>query len=257
MKLEIRRARLRMDLSQKDLAEKLGVSAPTLNGYESGKHEPKPEIIVKIAEICGVTADFLLGIESNATLREDEEEGIQIGNRFTRLDSHGQDMVRMVVEEEMRRMESEKRNYRPNLVEVDYPRTKSIPMFGESFAAGPGVSGFEIPWERYEVPQDCNADFALKVSGDSMEPYFRDGSVALGVQRMPNTGEVAAILIDGENYIKQYCQDNYGNLYLFSLNRKRKAQDITVKASGERFVKIWGTVLSEQTLPPLPDEIGG
>ncbi len=47
-------------LQQKQLAEKLGVTQATINGYESGKREPRIEMLIKIAALFNVTIDFLI-----------------------------------------------------------------------------------------------------------------------------------------------------------------------------------------------------
>lgn len=60
MEFRIKEAREKCGLSQKDLAEIIGVAPSTLNGYESGKHDPKSELLVKIARACRVTTDYLL-----------------------------------------------------------------------------------------------------------------------------------------------------------------------------------------------------
>ncbi|MCD8160946.1 MAG: helix-turn-helix domain-containing protein [Clostridiales bacterium] len=58
-------ARERANLSQRDLAAKMGISASTLNGYEKEKHDPKSPGLIQIAQICGVTVDYLLGLTDN------------------------------------------------------------------------------------------------------------------------------------------------------------------------------------------------
>ncbi|MCD7945195.1 MAG: helix-turn-helix domain-containing protein [Clostridiales bacterium] len=62
MKNRIVLAREFAGLSQKELARRLGISPSTLNGYEKGNHEPKPQGLANIAQICGVTVDYLLGL---------------------------------------------------------------------------------------------------------------------------------------------------------------------------------------------------
>ncbi len=62
MKNRIVLAREFAGLTQKELARRMGVSPSTLNGYEKGNHEPKPQGLADIAKICGVTVDFLLGL---------------------------------------------------------------------------------------------------------------------------------------------------------------------------------------------------
>ena len=60
MKFRIKEARESAGYTQAELAEKLGINAVTLSGYETGKHDPKSEMLVKIALILGVTVDYLL-----------------------------------------------------------------------------------------------------------------------------------------------------------------------------------------------------
>lgn len=63
MTFKIREARERCGLTQSALAEKLGINGVTLSGYETGKHDPKSDTLVRIAQICGVSVDYLLGRE--------------------------------------------------------------------------------------------------------------------------------------------------------------------------------------------------
>lgn len=63
MTLKIKEARKLAGITQKELAKQIGVSAGTLSDYESGNHEPKSDVLCAIADICGVTIDFLVGRE--------------------------------------------------------------------------------------------------------------------------------------------------------------------------------------------------
>lgn len=56
-------ARERKGLSQKDIAESIGVARSTYSLYESGNREPNVQTIKKIADILNVSADELLGID--------------------------------------------------------------------------------------------------------------------------------------------------------------------------------------------------
>ena len=57
--LRIREARQRAGIKQNELARMLGISHATLSGYETGKHQPTPNILKKIAEFCGTSVDLL------------------------------------------------------------------------------------------------------------------------------------------------------------------------------------------------------
>ena len=57
-------ARNKLNLSQKDLAEKLGITPTRLNYYEKDKREPDISMIKKIASILKVDPNFLIGVWS-------------------------------------------------------------------------------------------------------------------------------------------------------------------------------------------------
>ena len=62
MKFFIKEARERAGYTQKQLAEIIGVAPNTFHGYESGKHDPKSDLLIQIAKTCDVSVDFLLGL---------------------------------------------------------------------------------------------------------------------------------------------------------------------------------------------------
>ncbi len=55
-------------MSQKDLADKLGVAKSVVSFYESGDRSPSYDILIKISRIFNVTTDYLLGIERERML---------------------------------------------------------------------------------------------------------------------------------------------------------------------------------------------
>jgi len=129
------------------------------------------------------------------------------------------------------------------------PRTRIIPLFGNSFAAGIGEPDFGNALEEYEVREEIRADFAVRVNGDSMEPWLPDGSIQYGIRGTPHDGDVVAIMVNGAFYIKQFCLDYAGDLHLFSLNRARKDMDLDVKASGDNRVLCFGTISMPEHVP--------
>lgn len=65
MYYRIKEARKAAKLTQRELAEKLGIKVSTLSGYEIGAHDPKSNNLAKIAQICNTTVDWLLGIDNS------------------------------------------------------------------------------------------------------------------------------------------------------------------------------------------------
>lgn len=49
----LRKLREQKEISQKELAEYLGVSQNAVSSYELGKREPNINTLVKLASICG------------------------------------------------------------------------------------------------------------------------------------------------------------------------------------------------------------
>jgi transcriptional regulator with XRE-family HTH domain len=60
----ISRLRIERGLTQKELAEKMGISASLITDYERGKLRLHDEIIAKLAHAMQISADVILGIEA-------------------------------------------------------------------------------------------------------------------------------------------------------------------------------------------------
>ena len=59
--MNIKDMRLRKGLTQSDVAAALGVSSVVYSRYETGKRQPSIDMLIQMADIFGVTVDFLLG----------------------------------------------------------------------------------------------------------------------------------------------------------------------------------------------------
>lgn len=241
---QITRYRKRAGMTVEDLARVSGVPKGTLNKIIGGETKsPTVAVMGAIARALGRSLDdFDQQAKKNAAL---SEEAVDVARDFEALDGHGRRVVRAVLDEEKRRMAA--------VEAAERPAGKMIPLFGNAFAAGLGEPDFGNLWENYEVPADSGAEFAVRINGNSMEPWLHDGSVALGQKRPPRDGEVAALLLDGEFLCKQVCQDSMGNVYLFALNRERKDADVTIAHDAERSLTCFGTILMERV--PLPVDV--
>lgn len=65
--LNLKEARLKKGVSQKEVAEKIGVAKSTYSLYESGNREPNVQTIKKIADTLNVSTDTLLGLDEVPT----------------------------------------------------------------------------------------------------------------------------------------------------------------------------------------------
>ena len=64
----IKKLRISRKLSQRELAELLGVSVTLISNYENSERTPSAENIIALANIFRCSSDYLLGIEKNKNI---------------------------------------------------------------------------------------------------------------------------------------------------------------------------------------------
>ena len=246
---KIHSLRIQNGMTQEELARRLNTTKQTISKYEKGIVSNLPlSRVSELAKALGTTSAYLTGWEDTHKEKAPSvsNEATSISKQYDYLDEHGKRVVRAVIKEETARMEAAAEREDDNVVEM--PK-RSVPLFANAFAAGPAEPDFGNLWETIEVDAKQKGDFAIKINGDSMEPYLHDGQIAFGVKQTPKVGEVGAFLLDGEFLCKQYVDDCFGNVYLLSLNRDREDCDVTVWRSANRSLICFGKILISKKLP--------
>lgn len=242
----IKKRREELNLSQEELAKRLGYkSRSSVNKIEVGCQNLTQSKIKAIADALHTTPSYIMGWEDSPvpakpaaapTAERDIDpiyDALNIAGRQA-LCAYG-------------RFLGSQTEYRvPE--EPSAAPSRIIPLLGASFAAGTPETPGDLFIQDYATT-DPHAEFAIRVNGNSMEPYLADGSIALGVKRTPRDGEVGAFWLDGGFLVKQVCQDHIGNTYLFSLNRDRADADETIWHDSDRDLRLIGTILMSQRLP--------
>lgn len=77
---QIKNLRTNKRLSQIELANKLCVTKQSISNWENENIMPSIEMLIRIAEIFGVTTDFLLGLSEEHTLNTDGLTEVQIAH---------------------------------------------------------------------------------------------------------------------------------------------------------------------------------
>lgn len=162
---------------------------------------------------------------SEATLNQDEENLIE---NYRKLNRFNQKTVTLMVE---------------RLVEGCRTQISIIfkPIYDLSVSAGTGQfldsDNYEMKeFPEYLVPQDST--FAVRVSGDSMEPNIKDGSIVfVRHAKELDVGDVGIFILNNESYIKQLGADNN----LISFNPKYK--DIIINEYDD--LRVVGKVVGE------------
>ena len=64
----LREIRIEHNLTQKNIADVLGVDRTTYTYYETGATTPSPDTLYKLSRIYNVTVGYLMGVEENVPL---------------------------------------------------------------------------------------------------------------------------------------------------------------------------------------------
>lgn len=209
-KEQLKAARLAKGYTQEQLATAVGVAKSTFTGYEKGNSEPNMLTIKKLMETLEVDANYLWYDEndnSSSFITSFVEQ--QIIKKYRLIDENGKNTVEFVLNDIYDRC-----------VKESTPLYETVlkPAYQCGLSAGTGLYAFDdVPTEQIEVPIDFkDIDFVISVSGDSMEPTYRDGDkVMIKKQRDIKIGEIGAFMVNGEAYIKEL-----GNKCLISHNKK-------------------------------------
>ncbi|HBE13875.1 MAG TPA: hypothetical protein DCY74_06865, partial [Clostridiales bacterium] len=171
------------------------------------------ESVFKIAKYLNVTMDWLVLDEEDSSL---PSEAISLWQSYESLDERGQRAIRLLLSHESSYSEKEKKMEEslPSLK----PRVK-IPVYTSPAAAGealPILSNEYTLVDAHKVPP--RVAFGIRISGDSMEPEIKDGSVVwVRNQETLYHDDIGIFTLNGESLCKQlYLKD--GKCRLISLN---------------------------------------
>lgn len=64
----LKKLRLQAGMTQKQLADSMGLTKAVISYYELQERYPSPEVLIKMASIFHVSTDYLLGLDKNNTV---------------------------------------------------------------------------------------------------------------------------------------------------------------------------------------------
>ncbi|MDX5669492.1 helix-turn-helix transcriptional regulator [Clostridioides difficile] len=80
--------RKELDINQKELATKVGITEASLSRYENNLREPKSEIIVRLAKALETSTDYLLGVNDNTKISKEDKliiENLSVSEKTKKL----------------------------------------------------------------------------------------------------------------------------------------------------------------------------
>ena len=215
----VKRIKKEKGINNDTLSAASGIPLGTLTKLLSGAtEEPKLSSAVALANALGCSLEYL-ATGKDEPIRLTDAEALHI-EKYRSLDAHGLRVCDFILEEEYARSTAGARNvrveipesiFRANATAKDKPKFLKIPLFTDCVSAGGGFhldSNDASDISVVENEKTKHADFALRVSGNSMEPRYHDGDILL-IKETPEVavGELGIFVCDGEGYFKQFGGD--------------------------------------------------
>lgn len=212
---KIKQYRLKNGWTQQELGSKIGISKNAIGNYEKGIRSPKKDTMFDLASAFNISIDDLFpqikkdSSTANTLPNAPDSLTQKINDTVVQLTTHNKKIVLRTSEE---LLESQRKEVNEELFEYH--------VF-EKLSAGTGYGYAEDRnYDTVYFDKDITHDLASWVYGDSMEPDFADGSVALIKDTgWDYDGAIYAVDWDGQSYIKKVYKEKEG-LRLVSLNDK-------------------------------------
>jgi SOS-response transcriptional repressor LexA len=201
----IRQAREERGMNQAELAEAIGFSAPSVTYFETGKRRISIEDLEKVAEVLRRPITYFLSEEPL-----DERTQVELEKKATLEEI--KDMLKKIegeeklIEEKAEECAEKEFDVTKTPGYIPIEKFKPLPIVGQ-IHAGELHEAIQDAEETLPIPANADADYALRVYGDSMEPYYNEGDVVVVKETSEayNGAHVVAS-VDDEVTLKTYYQ---------------------------------------------------
>jgi len=216
-KLKARRQELKM--TQKDIADQLGITYQAYSAWERGVKQPSREKVKLLEQILNAPKGYFTELE--------------IVRLYNSLSDEAKDQalsyVRKLVQKEQCK----------NVVSMS-EKLYEYHVY-EKMSAGIGSSVYnDQNYDTVYFHEELAHDFASWVYGDSMEPKYQNGSVALIRETgFDYDGAVYAVVWNSQTFIKKVYREENG-LRLVSINKDYKDIQIPYNENPRIVGKIVG-----------------
>ena len=240
--LVLKELRVSCNMTQKEVAEKIGRTQQIVGHWETGYAQPDANTLFTLCSIYGVTVDDAFGFQRKESISKEDYERIRKYKLISDYSPDGAVVVDTVLDREysiankLRKQKEQLEKVQKMDMEVS---EEIVPLrlwayYGKIACAGTGFIFDDIPSDTVQAP-DTNADFIIGVNGDSMEPDYSDGEKLYikKVERI-NPGEVGIFTINNECFLKEYGKDGL-------VSRNKKYDDIP----GNEDVSLIGKVVGK------------
>ena len=216
-KLKSRRKELKM--TQKDIADQLGITYQAYSAWERGVKKPSREKVKQLEKLLNLPKGYFTEAEIVRLYNTLSDEGKKNALKY----------VRSLVQKEPCK----------NVVSIS-EKLYEYHVY-EKMSAGIGSSAYnDQNYDTVYFDEDLAHDFASWISGDSMEPKYKNGSVALIRETgFDYDGAVYAVVWNSQTFIKKVYREENG-LRLVSINKDYKDIQIPYNENPRIVGKIVG-----------------
>lgn len=189
-----------LGISLSEMARRLNIPKSTLSRYENLKHQYPLDEIQNFSSVLDLDPKYILGLNQISSIDE----------LYNQLEPERQKIVYDTAKEQ--------------LYEQETVNKKVVPLVGKS-AANPAVLEYgdiDIEQQSFSHVPD-NADCAINIQGNSMEPLIKNGSIVFYKKQCDvENGEIAIVEIDGDGVTCKKVIKDYENkrIILRSINKK-------------------------------------
>ena len=155
----IKQLRIKKKLSQKDLADQLGICNTTLSQYEKNKRAPKFETLLKLADILSVSTDYLLNADAGDQYGTFQTSEIR---QFEKLKAMHKNLYNLVLELADANSQNQEVIYRVLAAYLSMFKTKKIPSEKSAIDAAFYPNFPDITNQPLFVNEDSEKDFNKK-----------------------------------------------------------------------------------------------
>ena len=220
--------------TQQALADYIGVARSTVGMWTTGRNEPDNTTLGQLASLFSCSVDYLLERTDDPTdydnddLSDVRQELIDYFNGDARK-------IRQFLKAEEEDARWDAGPLPSNVRPISDLHHQRIPLIGEAAAGAPIYAPEDL---GVYVDSPVNADAAITVRGDSMEPTYLDGDL-LYIKCVPDVpeGAVAVVFLDDEATIKHVYKRPTG---LTLIGDNRASPPVMAEFSDYNNVRVFG-----------------
>lgn len=223
-------------ITQKELAEQIGIRPSTLSDYINLRSAPSFGIIQKLADFFEINKSDI-----DTTFKETDTKNTTL-QAIQSVSERLSESRRVIVLDTAKKQLDEQERAESEVSDILY----LYRYYDHAASAGTGQYLTEVAVEHIELPVEIDADFVIPIYGDSMEPDYHNGDyIFVKLSLDLANGDIGVFDYEGDAYVKQLIIED-GQAYLHSLNPDYTDKPITPETNFRIIGEVVGRYAKEK-----------